>query len=64
MLSDLSDLGHAHPYGRQAFSAKRICAGRERRAPRDAVSAQVLTSPVNIVARTVGSIEFRRIDGQ
>jgi hypothetical protein len=37
---------------------------RERRPPRDALLAQVLTSPFHIVrlARTTGSIEFTRID--
>jgi hypothetical protein len=38
---------------------------RERRPPRDALVAQVLTAPFHAVrlARNSGSIEFRRIDG-
>ena len=38
---------------------------RERRPARDALLAQILTSPFHIVrlARPSGSIEFRRIDG-
>lgn len=37
---------------------------RERRPPRDALLAQILTSPFHVVrlARPSGSIEFRRID--
>jgi hypothetical protein len=37
---------------------------RERRPPRDALAAQVLTAPFHIVrlARTTGSVEFRQID--
>lgn len=38
---------------------------RERRPARDAISAQVLTSPFHIVrlARVSGTIEFRRVEG-
>ena len=38
---------------------------RERRPPRDALTAQILTSPFHVVrfARTEGSVEFRRVDG-
>ena len=38
---------------------------RERRPPRDALIAQMLTAPFHVVrlARTSGSIEFRQIDG-
>jgi hypothetical protein len=37
---------------------------REQRPPRDALTAQVLTSPFHIVrlVRASGSIEFRRIE--
>jgi len=37
---------------------------RERRPPRDALTAQILTSPFHAVrlARTAGSVEFRRVE--
>ena len=38
---------------------------RERRPAGDAITAQVITSPFHIVrlARSAGTIEFRRVDG-
>ena len=49
----------------KAEGSRAVVEYRERRPARDAIGAQVLTSPFHIVrlARTSGSIEFRRIDG-
>lgn len=50
----------------KAEGSRAVVEYRERRPPRDALVAQLLTAPFHAVrvARTASPIEFRRIDGQ
>lgn len=48
----------------KAEGSRAVVEYRERRPPRDALVAQILTAPFHVVrvAPTAGSVEFRRID--